>query len=140
MSEYLEKLEKKILTDFYERNDSPQIEVLLDYKRVWARYLDRKTFLWEGEAIDDGFNHMKTFVYLRDEEGLKEFGSRDEIITYYELHKILGEDLQRQIERNKEIGIDVKVIVCNFYFCPSLSLGTTYCYRSLLTTYKMERL
>jgi hypothetical protein len=140
MSEYLEKLEKKILADFYERNDSPQIEVLLDYKRVWARYLDRKTFLWEGETIDDGFNDMKTFVYLRDEEGLKEFGSRDEIITYYELHKILGEDLQRQIERNKEIGIDVKVIVCNFYFCPSLSLGTTYCYRSLLTTYKMERL
>ena len=140
MSEYLEKLEKKILADFYERNDSPQIEVLLDYKRVWARYLDRKTFLWEGETIDDGFNDMKTFVYLRDEEGLKEFGSRDEIITYYELHKILGEDLQRQIERNKEIGIDVKVIVCNFYFCPSLSLGTSYCYRSLLTTYKMERL
>ena len=140
MIEELERLERDILSDFYEKNDNPQIEVLLDYKRVWAKHLDRKTFLWEGESIDDGFNDMKTFVYLRDEKGLKEFGSRDEMITYYELHKILGEDLQRQIERNKEIGIDVKVIVCNFYFCPSLSLGTTYCYRSLLTTYKIERL
>jgi hypothetical protein len=140
MSEHLNRLGRDILSDFYESNDNPQIEVLTDYNRVWARYLDRKTFLWEGEAIDDGFNDMKTFVYLRDEEGLKEFGSRDKVITYDELHKILGEDLQRQIERNKEIGIDVKVIVCNFYFCPSLSLGTTYRYRSLLTTYKMERL
>jgi len=140
MIEELERLERDILLDFYEKNDNSQIEVLLDYKRVWARYLDRKTFLWEGEAIDDGFNDMKTLAYIRDEEGLKEFGSRDETITYCELHKILGGDLQRQIERNKELGIDVKVIVCNFYFAPSLSLGNTYCYRSLLTTYKIERL
>ena len=138
--EYLKRLERDILLDFYEKNDNPQIEVLTNYKRVWARYLDRKTFLWEGEAIDDKFNDMKTFAYLKDEEGLVEFGSRDKMITYDELHKVLGEDLQRQVERNKEIGIDVKVIVCDFYFCSSLSLGNAYCYRSLLTTYKMERL
>ena len=140
MGEYLEKLEIKILTNFYEKNDNPQIEVLTNYQRVWARYLDRKTFLWEGEIVDDGFHDMKTFVYFEDEEGLREFGSKDKKITYNDLHKVLSEDFQRLINRNKQNGIDVKIIVCGFHFNPLLNYGWFANRRSLLTTYKIERL
>lgn len=142
--EYLKRLEREILLDFYEKNDNSRIEVLTDYERVYARYIDRKTYLWEGEAIDDGFVDMKTTIYLN--ETLQEFErmnlKEDEIISFNELHIILNSDFQKLIDMNKERGIDIKITVCGFEFPQhsSFRIKDNYVFKSLLTTYKIERI
>ena len=142
--EYLKKLERDILLDFYEKNDNPQIEVLTDYERVYARYIDRKTYLWEGEAIDDGFVDMKTSVYFN--ETLQEFEKlnliKDEIISFYQVYSVLNENFQRLISMNKEQGINVKITVCAFNFCSHTVFNTkdNHFFRNLMTTYKLERI
>jgi hypothetical protein len=140
MIEELERLERDILLDFYEKNDNSQIEVLLDYKRVWARYLDRKTFLWEGEAIDDNFNDMKTHIYFRINTNSFEWNGGD--ISFIVMHHFLEKDFQRLIDINKLNGIDVKITIGAFKFCEQECYfkDKKELYRNLMTTYKLERI
>lgn len=140
MREELERLEKKILLDFYEKNDNPQIEVLTDYERIWAKYFDRKTLLSEGEAIDDKFNYMKTNVYF--EEKTQTFDWCGEDVHFNMMYHFLSKDFQSLIDRNKEIGIDVKITVGSFKFS---QYDCHYRHRegqlltNIFTIYKMER-
>lgn len=138
--EYLKKLERDILLDFYEKNDNPQIEVLTDYERVYAKYIDRKTYLWEGEAIDDGFVDMKTSIYFK--KSTQSFEWKGENIQFFVIDHFLKKDFQRLIDRNKEIGIDVKITIGSLNFCEQECYfdDKKELYINLMTTYKLERL
>jgi len=140
MESELKRLEKNILLDFYEKNDNPHIEVLADYDRVWARHLNRKTFLWEGEAIDDGFVDMKTSINFELETQIFEFNGEN--IPFNMIHHFLEKDFQRLIDRNKDFGIYVKITIGDFRFFQHDSYYNNKMgrYINLLTTYKMERL
>lgn len=115
MTEELKRLETYILLDFYEKNDNPQIEVLTDYKIVWARYLDRKTFLWEGEALEDGFHAMKLYFNCKIEnESIVEIYKNDTLSHDY-LFDTINKDVETYlIKRN--IDLISKVQVCKFEF------------------------
>jgi hypothetical protein len=141
-------LGKKILQDFYNQNNNPKIEVLLDYNHVYGRYFDRNTLLFEGEYITDGFVDMKTCLYFDklslDEEKIKAFTQNEfevEIDTSL-LYLFLEKDFQRIIDMNLKNGIDVKIVVCDFFFGMGefYRLQTDMTAKSLLTTYKVERI
>lgn len=152
------ELEKKILQNFYNQNNNPKIEVILDYERVYGKYLDRKTVLYEGEHITDGFVDKKTSLYF-DEVNL--YSERIRAFTQNEfeieidaslISSFLEKDFQKIIDMNLKNGIDVKIVVGDFFF------GTVSFYRmhnmqisntdsieyllakSLLVTYKVERI
>lgn len=150
-------LGKKILQDFYNQNNNPKIEVLLDYEHVYGKYFDRKTLLYEGEHITDGFVDMKTSLYfdklsLDAEEPIAfiqetnfnniEIKHSDVEIDVSLIPSFLEKDFQRIIDMNLKNGIDVKITVCDFFFSIGefYRPGTNKIAKCLLTTYKLERI
>ena len=140
-------LEKKILQDFYNQNNNPKIEVILDYERVYGSFIDKKTFLFEGEHITDGFIDMKTTICFDEKKLDKNQIRAFHIIQDVEIDKskifyFLENDFQKIIDRNSENGCDVKIIVGAFHFGIGMyyKLHTDVMTRNLLTTYKVERI
>lgn len=144
MTEELKHLEEEILLDYYEQNNNPMIEVLTDYSHIYAKYLDRKTRLYEGEAIEDGFNFAKLYFNCKIENGLVAEIYKNGILSPNQLlNAITGDIEKRLISRN--IDLISKVQVCRFEFTHRIydiydpNLSTDKEIRGLMICYRLIR-
>lgn len=121
MREELKRLEEEILLDYYEQNNNPMIEVLTDYSHIWAKYIDKQSRLYEGEAIEDGFNFMKLYFNCKIENDSIAEIYKDGTLSPNHLFNTIGRDIEmRLISRNE--GLISKVQVCKFEFTPRVAV------------------
>jgi hypothetical protein len=121
MREELKRLEEEILLDYYEQNHNPMIEVLTEYSPIWAKYIDRKSRIYEGEAIEDGFVFMKLYFNCKIEN--------DSIVEIYKggtlpsnhLFNTISGDIEMRLMKINE-GLISKVQVCKFEFTPKVAV------------------